>query len=507
MFQCAKLCQILSRSVCRDYLKNDNHEWETLVAGEAFGKLVLFDTIEEHTLQSESDGGEDKILLVRHATGDEEVSASGEGVRGVILMHELPHLSHLAIRSRQEQVIFATCTSEEEISNLVQNLVGKYVRMEASQQKVSVVESQMQAQASPDIEEEGPQVERERVQEEDVIQVEKAAFLSAVGMLGSKRETCGAKAALCGELRALASKEGQIDFSVPRGVCLPFGTMELVLEMQGGDEAQKAWEESVSSLDSLLESQASVQELDATCAQLRSLIEGLEIPAAFVEQSICSHFEPSDALVARSSANVEDLKGMSGAGLYDSVLHLDASNVTQVAEGIKSVWASLYTRRAVLSRHKAGIQSQSTACMAVLVQKMIPSEFSFVLHTEDPILTERSEDYIYAEVAVGLGETLAAGKQGTPYRMRIQKESLQVEILSFANFSSTESASSAAQEEGSFVDYSQLKYTKDPQALVDLGIKLCEVGMKLEQYFQEPQDIEGALCAEQLFIVQSRPQM
>merc|ERR1719375_1503578 len=151
------------------------------------------------------------------------------------------------------------------------------------------------------------------------------------------------------------------------------------------------------------------------------MIESLDVPREFVDHSICSHFDPSGSLIARSSANVEDLKGISGAGLYDSILNLDVNDPESVAEGIKSVWASLYTRRAVLSRHKAGIRAQSTACMAVLVQKMIPSEFSFVLHTEDPILTERSEDYIYAEVAVGLGETLAAGKQGTPYRMRIQK--------------------------------------------------------------------------------------
>lgn len=35
------------------------------------------------------------VLLVRNATGDEEVGAAGQQLRGVILAHSLPHLSHL----------------------------------------------------------------------------------------------------------------------------------------------------------------------------------------------------------------------------------------------------------------------------------------------------------------------------------------------------------------------------------------------------------------------------
>ena len=35
------------------------------------------------------------ILLTRHASGDEEISAAGLDVRGVLLCQSLPHLSHL----------------------------------------------------------------------------------------------------------------------------------------------------------------------------------------------------------------------------------------------------------------------------------------------------------------------------------------------------------------------------------------------------------------------------
>lgn len=35
------------------------------------------------------------VLLVKSASGDEEVGAAGANLRGVLLCHSLPHLSHL----------------------------------------------------------------------------------------------------------------------------------------------------------------------------------------------------------------------------------------------------------------------------------------------------------------------------------------------------------------------------------------------------------------------------
>ena len=55
-----------------------------------------------------------------------EVSAAGKQVRGVVLARDLPHLSHLAIRARQEQVPLAT-TEDEETRNYARYLVGQWV--------------------------------------------------------------------------------------------------------------------------------------------------------------------------------------------------------------------------------------------------------------------------------------------------------------------------------------------------------------------------------------------
>ena len=54
-------------------------------------------------------------------------------------------------------------------------------------------------------------------------------------------------------------------------------------------------------------------------------------------------------LIARSSANVEDLAGMSAAGLYDSIGGIEADNQHGFKVAVAKVWASLFTQRASLS--------------------------------------------------------------------------------------------------------------------------------------------------------------
>ena len=66
-------------------------------------------------------------------------------------------------------------------------------------------------------------------------------------------------------------------------------------------------------------------------------------------------------VIVRSSANVEDLAGMSGAGLYDSIPNIPAGDAKALGTAVAQVWASLFTRRAVLSRRAAGVLLQDTS--------------------------------------------------------------------------------------------------------------------------------------------------
>merc|ERR1719274_111341 len=140
--------------------------------------------------------------------------------------------------------------------------------------------------------------------------------------------------------------------------------------------------------------------------QMQEFVRTLR-PTVAALSSVSAYFQVDNRRsIVRSSSNVEDLKGMSGAGLYESIPNIDALDEEDVGRAVAEVWASLYTRRAVLSRRTAGVP-QKDARMAVLVQELLAPEVSFVLHTVNP--TSANPRQLYAELAVGLGETLAAG--------------------------------------------------------------------------------------------------
>lgn len=65
----------------------------------------------------------------------------------------------------------------------------------------------------------------------------------------------------------------------------------------------------------------------------------------------------------------------------------------------------------------AGV-AQADAAMAVLVQQQLAADAAFVLHTRSPV---GGEGELLAEVALGLGETLASGTRGSPWRLSVDK--------------------------------------------------------------------------------------
>ena len=51
---------------------------------------------------------------------------------------------------------------------------------------------------------------------------------------------------------------------------------------------------------------------------------------------------------------------------------------------IKKVWASKFNERAYLATKKLGLGIDQIF-MAVLVQKVVPAEYAYVIHTENPM--------------------------------------------------------------------------------------------------------------------------
>uniref|UniRef100_A0A7N0TUT4 Pyruvate phosphate dikinase AMP/ATP-binding domain-containing protein n=1 Tax=Kalanchoe fedtschenkoi TaxID=63787 RepID=A0A7N0TUT4_KALFE len=247
-------------------------------------------------------------------------------------------------------------------------------------------------------------------------------------------------------------------------------------------------------------------ELDRLCQQLQDLVSSIQPSANIIEQ-LGILFPNNACLIVRSSANVEDLAGMSAAGLYESIPNVSPSNPTVFGQAISRVWASLYTRRAVLSRRAAAVP-QKDATMAVLVQEMLSPDLSFVLHTLSP--TDNDHNFVEAEIAPGLGETLASGTRGTPWRLSSGKFDGSVRTLAFANFSEELIVRSTGPMDGEVthltVDYSKKPLTVDPVFRKQLGQRLGAVGFFLERKFGGPQDVEGCTVGKDIYIVQTRPQ-
>ncbi|KAL2928069.1 Phosphoglucan water dikinase chloroplastic [Bienertia sinuspersici] len=513
IFQVSKLCTVLLKAI-RSSLASQG--WDVIVPGTAYGTIVQVDSIIPGSLPSSVTGP--VILVVRRADGDEEVTAAGTNIVGVILLQELPHLSHLGVRARQEKVAFVTCEDDDSAS-YIEKLSGQYVRLEASSGGVDI------KPCSPDETHHDPTVEIHPSQEPSSAgpvepddsssslsiapQISKVNPSEAVIPLTDATEhTCGAKAAACGRLASLASASVKVNneygvpasFKAPAGGVLPFGSMELALEANESLETYKSFIEQIETAE------VADGALDKLCTELQELICSLQLPNDVI-QSIAEIFSSTACLIVRSSANVEDLAGMSAAGLYESIPNVSLSNPTVFGSAITRVWASLYTRRAVLSRRAAGV-AQKKAQMAVLVQEMLSPDLSFVLHTLSP--TDNDRNVVEAEIAPGLGETLASGTRGTPWRLSSGKFDGSVKTLAFANFSEEMLVGRAGPADGEVirltVDYSKKPLTVDPIFRRQLGQRLCAVGFFLERKFGSPQDVEGCLVGNDVYIVQTRPQ-
>ncbi|KAL9232718.1 hypothetical protein vseg_007793 [Gypsophila vaccaria] len=527
IFQVSKLSTLLLKAIRRSLASQG---WDVIVPGAAHGTLVQVESIVPGSLPSSISGP--VILVVRKADGDEEVTAAGTNIVGIVLLQELPHLSHLGVRARQEKVVFVTCEDDDSV-DYIKTLDGKYVRLEASSGGVAIEQSTPDSTknissrpkaslADVDIQPSSSDGTREASPQADPVEAED--FTQSAGMVpqlnkvipskhiiplsAAEVSTCGAKAAACGRLSSLSEASVKVynehgvpaSFKAPAGAVIPYGSMESALEASQSLETFRSY------IKQIENAQVEDGALDKLCSALQELISSLELPKDII-QSISEAFPNSSRLIVRSSANVEDLAGMSAAGLYESIPNVSPSNPAVFGNAVSRVWASLYTRRAVLSRRAAGV-AQKEAQMAILVQEMLSPDISFVLHTLSP--TDNDKNVVEAEIAPGLGETLASGTRGTPWRLSANKFDGDVKTLAFANFSEEMLVNKAGQADGdvlrSTVDYSKKPLTIDPIYRRQLGQRLCAVGYFLERKFGGPQDVEGCLVGDDVYIVQTRPQ-
>ncbi len=251
-------------------------------------------------------------------------------------------------------------------------------------------------------------------------------------------------------------------------------------------------------------------QLQERSAGIRALIIRKDIPAD-IEKEIVEAYEEfnkkigvTDGQVAiRSSATAEDLPDASFAGQQDTYLHI--SGIDEVKAHIKRCWASLWTARAIYYRHYQEFDHAEVA-LSVVVQKMVESKVAGVMFTANPINSNKDE--IMINSSWGLGEAVVSGMV-TPDDFIYSKKSesiIEREIADKVTMVVKRTDDVGTEEK----DVSEVlgKEFVTKQSITDEEVKkLADYGMKIEELYNSPQDIEWALDGDtnELYILQSRP--
>lgn len=489
-FQASRMADACARA-CRKALSLP--PWDPLYTGRARGRVVFAEALADVVVKN----GEEVIGVCRTADGDEDIPA---GVRGVVLGRALPHLSHLGVRARQAGVVFVCAEERSAFENVwSKRKLDKAVLVVNEREGLASL-----SEAGNDVEEIKSKGNEESGNEKEVGQLLQGMEFdgtskTAIPIVKADIASTSSKCTYAGKLRGVAESSDGL-FEAADGVALPHGMFQDMKQKHKGkyDELVQAYDEAYRCGKGVDEAAQAVQEF----------VRREFVMSNNTCEEICKHFEKGCRVMVRSSANAEDLEEMSGAGLYDSYANVDVNDVAGLKEAVSKVWASVWTKRAASSRASYGVKHERVS-MAVLVQKMVRSELSFVAFSEDPV--SRDAERVYVEVAVGMGETLASATcDGSPYRFAVVRKGMKVETASFGSYG----VEIVAGEEGvrqRVVDYSAERMTTDAEFREEIVGRIARVVMSLEKEFGGAQDVEGAVVGcegvGRLFVVQARPQV
>eukprot|EP00178_Gracilaria_changii_P015863 TRINITY_DN445_c0_g1_i3.p1 TRINITY_DN445_c0_g1~~TRINITY_DN445_c0_g1_i3.p1 ORF type:complete len:1034 (+),score=171.39 TRINITY_DN445_c0_g1_i3:431-3532(+) len=483
-FQASRIATAVSRLIRKAL---ELPPWDPLYNGSASGRVVFAEK-----LGDVMNIDEDVIAICRQADGDEDIDAS---VRGVILGRSLPHLSHLGVRARQSGVIFV-CAEDQDAFEVVWN------RRNLHEARMLVTSEEGLASLSPlsEIHEAHSHRGAQSVASVEVKVEFDACEKAPISISDATKGSTSSKCALLGKVAKIAANSNGVFFAA-NGMALPHGMFQEVRKRH-----EKEYNELVSAYQRAYEGKIGVEE---AANSLRQMIETKMIMEDKWCKMIQKRFEKGCKVMVRSSANAEDLENMSGAGLYDSIANVDVHCTKALQGAVAAVWGSLWTKRAASSRSCYRVPHEKVS-MAVVIQEMIRSDLSLVAFSHDPVSKDKSKMYI--EVAVGMGETLASGNaEGSPYRMKVARDSGDVEDVSLASISQALVARGEAGLQCEVVDYSRQRLTTDDSSRRELGVRIAKAMHLLEEELGGAQDVEGAVTVSQgqtkLFVVQARAQI
>jgi alpha-glucan,water dikinase len=415
------------------------------------------------------------IIIAEKVKGDEEPP---EGTTAIITPDPVDLVSHIAVRARNANLLFATCYDADCFDRL-KSLKGHMLNLNVN--------------VSGDVEFEQADEEALMVPSKEKIEYERRALPEFSAYAISSRDfnssLVGGKS---NNLKRLGNNLPDW-IHLPVSAALPFGIFDKVLSMDINKDIAQRYNELISRID---------EKQEETLDEIRRTVLDLNAP--------------------------EDMKVSLHKIMDDSGLGWP-EKWSDIWMCIKRVWSSKWNERAYLSRNAVGMHHEDIL-MAVLIQQVVEAEYAFVVHTANPFTQDRNE--LYAEIVPGLGETLVGNYPGRALSYVSKKNTPETEIISYPSkstglfgggfiFRSDSNAEDLPGYAGAglydsvmlepprevTLDYTKDMLVWDEDFKKELLSSITKIGTLVEENFGFPQDIEGVYSKGRYYVVQTRPQV
>jgi len=448
--------------------------WQPISRGGGKGRVKVMDSLD--AIQGQR-FDPPVIILAERIRGDEDLP---EGTLAVLTSASVDGVSHLAIRARNQGVLLATCYDKEAFEKL-KSLEDRFMDVK--------IDASGQVRLEPAEEGKGiPSGGEQPVATVETRYAEPPDAPYALNAEAFEEQLVGGKSLHLHQLK------GRLPdwIHLPASVALPFGTFEKVLKEESNRKTREQYEKLL----------ARVNEEPKVLPELRETVLDLVKPDDF---------------------DRELREKMKQAGLRLP------EDIERAWACVKRVWASKWNDRAHWNRKARGIPHENLL-MAVLIQEVVPAEYAYIIHTVHPF-TGRKEE-VYAEVVLGLGETLAANYPGRALSFTYQKVNGDIRLITYPSksiglfgrglmFRSDSNAEDMAGYAGAglyssflldppeetHLNYAGDRLIRDKPFRREFLTKVGELGLLAEEAMGAPQDIEGAFAEGRFHVVQTRPQV
>lgn len=239
-----------------------------------------------------------------------------------------------------------------------------------------------------------------------------------------------------------------------------------------------------------------INSVEVASEKIQALIKNAVMPDRIAKEIKMKFKDLGVEFVAvRSSATAEDGVDNAWAGQLDSFLNTTENDLL---EKVQHCWASLFTPRAIFYRFEKGLHTTKIS-VAVVIQKMIDSEFSGVAFSVHPVTEDRNQ--LIIEAGFGLGEAIVSG-QITPNSYVIEKNPRKIlDINIDKQTKGLYRAPKGGNEWKKIPEPHASSQVLDEKQIFDLS----KIILNIEKYYDFPCDIEWAYENGNFYIVQSRP--